>query len=88
MKRASGRPPAALRRPGLTLDNIALDLASLIPFKAQYQALAKQLPAGRVLLALPRQRSAQRGLLVQLARRFAARGHHIATRSSEEVRRL
>jgi hypothetical protein len=82
------RSPASLRRPGLTFDNIALIPASLLPFKDQYQAIANHLPKGTVLLVLPRRKRAQRRLLVQLANRFAARGHQVATRTSEEVRRL
>ena len=62
--------------------------ASLLPFKAQYAQLAASLPRGTVLLVVPRRRSTQRRLLVQLAHRFAARGHQIATRTIEEVRRL
>ena len=88
MNRPFGRPPATLRRPDLTLDTIALVPASLLPFKATYQTIANHLPPGTVLLVLPRRQSAQRRLMVQLAGRFAARGHQIATRTSEEVRRL
>ena len=88
MKRPFGRPPVSLRRPGLNLDNIALVPASLLPFKSQYQALANQLPRGTVLLVLPRRRSTQRRLLVQLAGRFVARGRQVATRTAEEVCRL
>ena len=46
MKRPFGRPPAPLRRPGVTLDNIALVPASLLPFKPTYQAIANELPRG------------------------------------------
>lgn len=78
--------PQALTRPGLELQNIALVPASLLPFKSQYQKLSQTLPQGTVLLVLPRRRPAYRKLLVQLARRFAARGHQIATRTTEEVK--
>ena len=88
MSRPFRRPPASLRRPGVTFDNIALVPASLLPFKAKYQAIANHLPRGTVLLVLPRRRSAQRKLLVQLAGLFARRGHQIATRTMEEVARL
>jgi hypothetical protein len=81
-------PPRALSRPGVKFDNIALVPASLLPFKPRYQALARTLPRGTVLLVLPRQRPAYRKLLVNLAARFAARGHQIATRTAEEVARL
>ena len=88
MKRPSGRPPAALRRPGVTLDNIAIVPASLLPLKTKYQAIADELPRGSVLLVLPRRESRYRKLLVQLAGRFAARGDQVTTRTSEVVRRL
>ena len=88
MKRPFHRPPASLRRPGLTFDTITLVPASLLPFKARYQSIANRLPRGTVLLVLPRGRPAQRRLLVHLAGRFAAHGHQIATRTAEEVRRL
>ncbi len=87
MKRLLGQPPAVFRRPGVTLDNIALVPASLLPFKSRYQSIAKRLPRGSVLLILPRRRPAQRRLLRELAGGFAARGHQVATRTSEEVRR-
>ncbi len=80
-------PPPALRRPGVTRETIALVPASLLSFKPKYQAIANTLPPGTVLLVLPRRRPNQRRLLVQLAARFAARGHQIATRTAEEVRR-
>jgi hypothetical protein len=85
MKASVGRPPAALQRRGVTLDNIALVPASLLPFKARYQDLANRLPRGSVLLVLPRRRLAQRKLIAELAGRFAARGHQVATRTTEEV---
>jgi hypothetical protein len=83
--RAFSSPPTTLTRPSVTLDNIALVPASLLPFKDEYQALANRLPRGTVLLVLPRRRPKQRRLLVELASRFAARGHQ---RTLEEVRHL
>ena len=44
------RPPRALRRPGVRLDNVALVPASLLPFKREWQAVAYGLPKGSVLL--------------------------------------
>ena len=88
MKRPFGQPSEYCRRPGLTLDNITLVPASLLPLKTKYQAIANELPRGTVLLVLPRRESRHRKLLVQLAGRFAARGHQVTTRTSEEVRRL
>lgn len=88
MKGQFQRTPAALRRQGVALDNIALVPASLLPFKERWHAVAKTLPRGTVLLVLPRRKSTQRRLLTDLARRFAARGHPIATRTVEEVGHL
>jgi hypothetical protein len=81
------RPPQALRRRGVRLENIALVPASLLPYRRQYQALANTLPHGTVLLVFSRRQAKQRQLLVRLASGFAAHGHQIATRTAEEVRR-
>lgn len=81
------RPPQALRRHSVRLENIALVPASLLPYRRQYQAIANTLPHGTVLLVLSRRQPKQRRLLVRLASGFAARGHQIATRTAEEVRR-
>jgi hypothetical protein len=80
-------PPHALRRQGVRFDNIALVPASLLPYHRRYQTIANALPHGTVLLVWPRTRPAQRRLLVRLASGFAARGHPLATRTPEEVRR-
>lgn len=79
--------PRPLRRPSVKFDNIALVPASLLPFKHRYQSVANALPQGTVLIVLPRQHPKQRRLVVALASRFARRGHQIATRTIEEVRR-
>jgi hypothetical protein len=76
----------ALRRPGGTVDNITLVPASLLPFKARYEKLARTLPAGTMLLVPPRRQPQQRRLLVRLSRQFTTR-HQIATRTVEEVAR-
>ena len=34
-----GKPPRALRRPGVHLDNLALVPASLLPFKTEWQTV-------------------------------------------------
>lgn len=44
-------PPRALRR--AKLDNLALLPASLLPFKAEYQAIANQQAPGTTLVVLP-----------------------------------
>ncbi len=48
-----GRPPRALRCRGVPLDNLALLPASLLPFKAEWQAVANSLPQDDVLILLP-----------------------------------
>lgn len=83
----ASRPPRALRRPGIRFDNIVLVPASLLPYRRRYQSIARALPKGAVLLVLPRTHLGQRKLLVRLASGFAARGHQLATRTPEEVRR-
>jgi hypothetical protein len=82
------RPPRALTSRGVKFENIALVPASLLPFKPKYQAIARTLPQGTVLLVLPRRQPHHRRLLVQLAARFASRGHQIATRTAAEVKRF
>lgn len=61
------RPPRALRRSAVHLDNLALVPASLLPFKAQWQAIANDLPEGQILIVLPWQTKQQ-----QIARSVAA----------------
>jgi hypothetical protein len=80
-------PPRALRRRGVTLDNLVLVPASLLSFKDQYERLTHALPKGTVLLVLPRAGTRHRKLLVRIAQRFAAHGHQVATRTTEEVTR-
>ena len=43
---SSRRGPRALRRPQVKLDNLTLVPASLLPRKADYEALANELPRG------------------------------------------
>jgi hypothetical protein len=73
------RPPRALRRPGVTLDNISIVPASLLPYKARYQALANQLPRGDVLIVLPTEDTAEKRILESAAARFEAKGHRVTT---------
>jgi hypothetical protein len=49
--RSFGAPPPALRK--AHLDNLAIVPASLLPGKAEWQALANALPAGSTLIVLP-----------------------------------
>ncbi len=52
--------PRALRRRNVKLDNVALLPASQLPFKEHWQAIANELPAGSVLVYLPKQEKQRR----------------------------
>ena len=54
------RAPRDLSRRGVKLDNIALIPASLLPYKAYWQQVANNLPAGDILIVLPFQAKPQR----------------------------
>ena len=71
------RPPRPLRK--TRLDNIALVPASLLPYRARYQAIANRLPAGDVLIILPEPPSPERQLLENTAALFQAKGKHVMT---------
>ncbi len=45
--------PKPLRSSTVKLDNVALVPASLLPFKAEWQAVANEMPAGSVLVCVP-----------------------------------
>jgi hypothetical protein len=61
-------PPPALRK--AKLDNLALLPASLLPFKAEYQAIANEQPPGTTLVVLPATDSLPRRTLEQVAARM------------------
>ena len=71
------RPPRALRRRSVHLDNVALVPASLLPFKDEWQAVANGLPAGGVLVCLPRQEKHRR-IVRSVATQLRARGTPVA----------
>jgi hypothetical protein len=48
-----GKPPRALARRGVQIDNAALVPASLLPLKTEWQAIANELPRGDILIVLP-----------------------------------
>ena len=79
------RGPRALRRPQVQLDNLTLVPAHLLPRKAEYQALANQLPRGEVLLVLPRPDSRERGTMERVAQLFRAKGRHVTVLSEERL---
>jgi hypothetical protein len=70
-----GSPPPALRK--ARLDNLALLPASLLPFKAKYQAIANQQPEGTTLVVLPAGDSLPRRTLEQVAARLRAKGQPV-----------
>jgi hypothetical protein len=47
------RPPKAIRRPGVRLDNVALVPASLLPFKKAWQVVANGMPTALPALDIP-----------------------------------
>ena len=70
-------PPRALRK--AKLDNLALLPASLLPFKAEYQAIANQQPPGTTLVVLPASDSLPRRTLEQVVSRMQAKGQSVRT---------
>ncbi len=79
------RGPQALRRPQVQLDTIALMPASLLPRKAEYQALANQLPTGDILLILPPPESRERPTMERVAQLFRAKGRHVTVLTEERL---
>jgi hypothetical protein len=81
------RSPRPLRRAGVKLDNLALVPASLLPFKAEWQTLANQLPAGAVLVVLPAEGGSPRRILETVTTPLEAKGHRVTTLSAEKYSR-
>ncbi len=79
------RGPQALRRPQVRLDNIALVPAHLLPRKAEYQALANELPRGDILLVLPPADSPERATMQRVAQLFRAKGRHVTVLTEERL---
>ena len=73
------RPPRALRRPDVHLDNVAIVPAHLLPCKAPYQSIAHALPRGAVLIVLPTADTPEKRLLQTAAQRFKAKGRQVTT---------
>ena len=66
------------------LDNLAIVPASLLPDKAEWQALANTLPAGSTLIVLPSKPSAARAALEQVSRSLSAHGSRVTTIEQDE----
>ncbi len=79
------RGPRALRRPQVRLDNITLVPASLLPRKAEYQALANQLPTGDILLVMPSPDSREWETMQRVAQLFRAKGRHVTVLTEERL---
>lgn len=47
------KPPRSARQSTVHLDNVVLMPASLLPFKAEWQAVANNLPEREILIVLP-----------------------------------
>jgi hypothetical protein len=68
-------PPRALRQ--AKLDNLVLVPASLLPFKAKYQAIANEQAPGTTLVVLPAHDSLPRQALERVATRMQAKGQQV-----------
>ena len=79
------RGPRALRRPQVRLDNLTLVPASLLPRKADYEAIANDLPRGEVLLVLPPPGSPERTTMQRVAQLFRAKGRHVTVLTEERL---
>ena len=79
------RGPRALRRPQVRLDNVALVPAHLLPRKAEYQALANDLPVGDILVVLPPPESRERPTMERVAQLFRAKGRHVTVLTEERL---
>ena len=79
------RGPRALRRPQVRLDNLTLVPASLLPRKADYEAIANDLPRGEVLLVLPPAGSPERDTMQRVAQLFRAKGRHVTVLTEERL---
>jgi hypothetical protein len=79
------RGPRALRRPQVRLDNLTLVPASLLPRKADYEAIADDLPQGEVLLVLPPLDSPERTTMQRVAQLFRAKGRHVTVLTEERL---
>ena len=78
------RPPCALSRPHVRLDNIALVPASLLPYRKQWQAVANELPQGGILVCVPTPESKQRQTMLTVARTLRDKGLSVRAVAAED----
>jgi hypothetical protein len=79
------RGPRAVRRPRVTLDNVALVPAHLLPRNGEYRALANALPRGDILLVLPPADSPERPVMARVAATFRAKGRRVTALAEERL---
>lgn len=75
------RPPSTLRC--ARLDNVALVPANLLPFKAEWQAIANGLPKGDILIVLPETNLPLRKTTETVATLLESNGHRVTTLPAE-----
>lgn len=78
------RPPRALRRPSVRLDNITLVPASMLPYKKEYQQLANRLPRGSVLLCGRSTNRRQVRILQSVSASLKRLGRRVTTLPAEQ----
>ena len=80
-------PPKDLSRRHVRLDNIALLPGDLLPYRATWEKIAGNLPAGSSLIVLPPARHPQRRLYETIANHLRSHGRPIRLISAEQVLR-
>ena len=75
------RPPRAIRRNSVKLDNVALVPGNLLPYKHQYQEIANGLPRDGILIVLPQEQTSRR-VFEQTAAQLKSQGKRITTLSA------
>jgi hypothetical protein len=76
-------PPTALKR--ARLDNLALVPANLLPYKAQWQQLANELPKGDILIILPDADQKLRQAIETVAKQLKTAGQRVTTLPAHQV---
>lgn len=77
--------PRSLRRSAVHLDNVVLAPASLLPFKAEWQEIANELPNGSVLIVTPLSDRPRRSILEQIRSHLLAHGRYVRTLPAEHL---
>jgi hypothetical protein len=77
------RPPKALRRPNMRLDNFSLVSANLLGNMRQYQALSDRQPRGTAVLVLPSPTSPLRRVYAAVARMLRENGKNVKLYSAK-----